>query len=116
QEENFGGLVNEINKEYTPKYPPMSKKIGETEELDDNEDEDDAAVLLEQSKNRLVNFQGEINLENIRNQVGQINEKDELIKFVNDLQTERNKFEYDIAEDASTLNSMKNHIENKEYK
>jgi hypothetical protein len=46
QEENFGRLVTEINKEYRPKY----------DELDDNED--DAAVLLEQSKNRLVNFQG----------------------------------------------------------
>jgi hypothetical protein len=103
QEENFGRLVTEINKEYRPKY----------DELDDNED--DAAVLLEQSKNRLVNFQGQINLENIRNQVGQINEKDELIKFVNNLQTERNKFEYDIAEDGSTLDSIENHIEKKEY-
>jgi hypothetical protein len=103
QEENFGRLVTEINKEYRPKY----------DELEDNED--DAAVLLEQSKNRLVNFQGQINLENIRNQVGQINEKDELIKFVNNLQTERNKFEYDIAEDGSTLDSIENHIEKKEY-
>lgn len=95
QEENLNMLINEINREYTPKFS-FSAKTNEINEIDE---------LIQGAKTRLAEIK-QLNLNEISTQVNSLKGTNKLELELEQLQAEFNGIEFDICEDENKRRSL----------
>ena len=102
QEENLNILINEINKEYTPKFLEKNSSINKFNELS------------QRAKARLSKIK-ELNLDDIDAQLKILQGTEAGSKVLTEFETLLNKYEFDIAEDEYEFESLAPQIEDEEF-